>query len=180
MRILIFLCLCADVVQKESAWIGVLLALTLLSVQVLQTVLVNLYFHIVMRISIHLKAQLVQMIYRKSLRITSAVKSGKGVGAIVNLQSNDASKLWSLPSYLHIIWSGPFQILSIMAMLVKVLGWLPAFAGLLVTILIIPMNAFIGKYLAQYRKLQMGHTDARVKLITEVIMGRCNGHSWRA
>lgn len=112
-----------------------------------------------------------QMLYRKSLRITSAVKSERGIGAIVNLQSNDASKLWSLPNYLHIIWSGPFQILSIMAMLVKVLGWLPAFAGLLVTILIIPMNAFLGKYLVQFRKIQMGHTDGRVKLITEVITG---------
>ena len=50
------------------------------------------------------------MLYRKSLRITAASKGKMGVGAIVNLQSNDASKLWGMAQYLHIIWSGPFQV----------------------------------------------------------------------
>lgn len=49
------------------------------------------------------------MIYEKSLRVTNAVKSEMGVGAIVNLQSNDASKIWNTPLYLHIVWNGPFQ-----------------------------------------------------------------------
>ena len=50
------------------------------------------------------------MLYAKSLRITSSVKSDMGVGPIVNLQSNDASKIWNLPMYLHIVWNGPFQV----------------------------------------------------------------------
>ena len=50
------------------------------------------------------------MLYRKSLRITAASKGRMGVGAIVNLQSNDASKLWGMAQYLHILWSGPFQV----------------------------------------------------------------------
>ena len=50
------------------------------------------------------------MLYTKSLRISSAAKAAVGVGAIVNLQSNDASKLWNLPQYGHMIWSGPFQV----------------------------------------------------------------------
>ena len=29
---------------------------------------------------------------------------------IVNLQSNDAAKLWALPSYGHMVWNGPFQV----------------------------------------------------------------------
>lgn len=33
-----------------------------------------------------------------------------GVGPIMNLQSNDAAKLWQLPSYIHMIWNGPFQV----------------------------------------------------------------------
>jgi hypothetical protein len=50
------------------------------------------------------------MIYEKSLRVSNAVKSEMGVGAIVNLQSNDASKIWNTPLYMHIIWNGPFQV----------------------------------------------------------------------
>jgi hypothetical protein len=52
----------------------------------------------------------IAMIYEKSLRVTNAVKSEMGVGAIVNLQSNDASKIWNTPLYMHIIWNGPFQV----------------------------------------------------------------------
>ena len=61
-----------------------------------------------------LQISLVDMLYRKSLRITAASKGKMGVGAIVNLQSNDASKLWGMAQYLHIIWSGPFQVLPLL------------------------------------------------------------------
>ncbi len=66
--------------------------------------------HILYRMSLHLKTAMIQMIYAKSLRITSGVKSNMGVGSIVNLQSNDASKIWNMPLYLHIVWNGPFQV----------------------------------------------------------------------
>ncbi len=50
------------------------------------------------------------MLYTKMLRLSSAVKGSMGVGAIVNLQSNDAAKIWALPQYMHVLWSGPFQV----------------------------------------------------------------------
>ena len=57
-----------------------------------------------------LQISLVNMLYQKSLRINQATKGALGVGKIVNLQSNDAAKLWGLAQYLHILWSGPFQV----------------------------------------------------------------------
>lgn len=60
--------------------------------------------------SLHTKTQLLEMIYRKSLRVSSAVKAALGVGPVVNLQSNDAAKLWTMPTYLHMVWNGPFQV----------------------------------------------------------------------
>jgi ATP-binding cassette subfamily C (CFTR/MRP) protein 1 len=62
------------------------------------------------RISLHLKTQLVQLLYDKSLQLSGSARSALGVGAIVNLQSNDASKIWSLPTYGHVLWNGPFQV----------------------------------------------------------------------
>ena len=50
------------------------------------------------------------MLYRKALLISSSARGEFGIGSIVNLQSNDASKLWTLPQYLHMIWSAPFQV----------------------------------------------------------------------
>jgi hypothetical protein len=46
------------------------------------------------RASLHIKTEMIQMIYEKSLRVTGAIKAEMGAGAIANLQSNDASKIW--------------------------------------------------------------------------------------
>jgi len=52
------------------------------------------------------------MLFSKSLRISSAVRSSYGVGKITTLQSNDAAKLFNLPQYLHMLWSGPVCVLG--------------------------------------------------------------------
>jgi len=75
------------------------------------------------------------MLYRKSLRITAASKGRMGVGAIVNLQSNDASKLWGMAQYLHILWSGPFQVITWCASL--------AFCVCIISILSLKLPVFI-------------------------------------
>ena len=50
---------------------------------------------------------LIDMLYAKSLRITSSVRSTYGVGSIVNLQSNDAAKLYNLAQYAWMLVSAP-------------------------------------------------------------------------
>lgn len=52
---------------------------------------------------------LIDTIYNKALRMSLAAKGERGIGTIVNLQSNDAQKLWALPEYLHTVWSGEFR-----------------------------------------------------------------------
>lgn len=63
------------------------------------------------------------------------------------------------------------QILVVMAMLVRLLDWLPALAGLLVTVAVIPVTAAIGRAMSAERKKMVAATDARVKLVSEVITG---------
>ena len=46
-----------------------------------------------------MQVALTDMLYTKSLKISSGVKSEYGIGAITNLQSNDAAKLYKLPQY---------------------------------------------------------------------------------
>lgn len=38
------------------------------------------------------------------------------------------------------LWSGPFQILCVMGLLVRVIHWAPALAGLATTCLFIPVS----------------------------------------
>lgn len=81
-------------------------AAAMLAAGVIETLTINVYFHILWRMCLHLKLSMIDMLYDKSLRITSTVKSTMGVGAIANLQSNDAAKLWNLPLYMHVLWNG--------------------------------------------------------------------------
>ena len=55
------------------------------------------------------------MLYTKSLRLNAVMKGKLGAGSIQNLQSNDAAKLWILPQFLHMLWSGPLQVRSYLA-----------------------------------------------------------------
>lgn len=182
-----------------------------------QTLIVNQYFHILFRISLHIKISLVHTLYKKSLRsvaskvtwmpnlthkftnllaqkrrrtfflfqttqvctltgsiashprrVTAAVRSGLGVGPVANLQSNDAAKIWNMVPYLHVLWSGPFQILVVLVLLCRVVHVVPAVAGVAVTLLLIPINAAVSKQISKMRREMMKFTDKRVKLVTEV------------
>eukprot|EP00889_Picochlorum_renovo_P004424 jgi/Picre1/31454/NNA_006806.t1 len=154
-----------------SRWLGIVFALALTVANIVQTLAVNKYFHILFRICLHLKTGLVNSLYEKSLRLAAGKVSDLGVGSIVNLQSNDAAKLWKLPQYLHMIWSGPFQILAVMGLLIRIIHFWPAFVGLAVTVTIIPLSTIVARALARIRKRVVKLTDARVKLASEVIIG---------
>lgn len=59
----------------------------------------------------------------------------------------------------------------VMGMLVRVVHFIPAAAGLASTIALIPFSIFTGRKLASIRKQLMAHTDARIKLCSEVVTG---------
>lgn len=58
-----------------------------------------------------------------------------------------------------------------MGLLVRIIHWLPALAGLAVCVALIPLSTLVGRRLGAIRRRLVAHTDARVKLCTEVITG---------
>jgi ATP-binding cassette, subfamily C (CFTR/MRP), member 1 len=157
--------------NRADMAIGAAWALALFSCGILVAILINQYFERVFKVSLFLRAALIQALYAKSLRISLPAKHSLGGGAIANLQSNDAAKLWNLPNYGHVIWSAPFQVLVIIILLHTIMGWRPALAGLAVTVLLVPLSTFVGKIVHKFRKDLVVKTDSRVKLVSEVIGG---------
>jgi len=147
------------------------LACAMLCASVIQTVCVNQYFHILFRVGLRVKVSTIHLVYAKLLRLSNAERSEMGAGQITNLQSNDTSKLYNIPQYLHMIWSGPMQIIVTMMLLIRVMKPWPALTGLGITIALIPINTVLGRALGKVRKELLTKTDARVKLCTEVITG---------
>ena len=64
------------------------------------------------------------------------------------------------------------QIAVIMVLLARLVHWQPALAGVLTTIVLVPITASITRKAAGVRKRLIGLTDARVKVCTEVVSGR--------
>ena len=150
-----------------NGWVGLGYAVALSLAAVLQTLTVNYYFHEIFRICLHLKTSLIDSLYQKSLRISQAAKMELGSGAVVNLQSNDAAKLWKLPQYLHMLWSAPFQILTVLILLMRIIHPIPSMVGLGVCVALIPLSTIVAKIMAAIRRRQIVLTDARVKLSSE-------------
>ena len=57
-----------------------------------------------------MQVDLLDMLYQKSLRLGIDVRNARGVGTVVNLQSNDANKVWMMPVHIHTLWNSPFQV----------------------------------------------------------------------
>ena len=84
--------------------------------------------------------------------------------------SVDAQRFMDLTPYLHIIWSGPLQIVLALIFLYKTMG--PSiFAGFGVTVLLIPVNAIIATSIKRLQMKLMTKKDIRIKLVNEVLNG---------
>ena len=92
--------------RRNALW----LALALAAAGAAEPLIINQYFHRLFRIQLHLKAQLVDCLFARALRCSVAARDRRSTGAVANLMSNDAAKLFGLPQYLHMVWSAPFQV----------------------------------------------------------------------
>lgn len=66
------------------------------------------------------------------------------------------------------------QIIVLMALLSRLLTWQSAVSGLAVTLSIIPLSIFVGRWQTRIRSHVVQRTDARVKLTGEVLSGKLN------
>ncbi|KAH9518523.1 Multidrug resistance-associated protein 1 [Bulinus truncatus] len=156
--------------SDEHMWRGIFYASMLLIVALLQSVLLHQYFHATFLLGMRLRSTVIAVIYRKTLKLSNAAKRSSTVGEIVNLMSVDAQRFMDLTTYLHTIWSGPFQIGVALYFLFQTLGP-SALAGVAVMILLIPLNAVLANKSRQYQVVQMALKDSRIKLMNEILNG---------
>ncbi|XP_012937343.1 multidrug resistance-associated protein 1 isoform X1 [Aplysia californica] len=156
--------------SEEYTWRGYFYASLLLFIALVQSILLHQYFHATFLLGMRLRSTIISVIYRKTLRLSNAAKKTSTVGEIVNLMSVDAQRFMDLTTYLHMFWSGPFQISVALYFLWQTLGP-SALAGIGVMILLIPINAVIAHLTRKYQIEQMVLKDARIKLMNEVLNG---------
>lgn len=156
--------------EKQENWKGIMYAILLFLVSMIQTVLSQQYLNSMLGIGMRIRSVLIAAIYKKSLRISSNARKESSTGEIVNLMAVDAQRFMDLATSVNTIWSAPLQIILAFYFLWRELG--PSvITGVAVMIILIPINGYIAHHTKILQTKQMKSKDARVKLVNEILNG---------
>ncbi|KAK3829900.1 MAG: ATP-binding cassette transporter 1 [Linnemannia elongata] len=156
--------------DPQPLYRGYTIAILMFICSLSQTTVLHQYFHLCFRTGMHIRAGLVTAIYQKSLRLSNSARQEFTVGEIVNHMSIDAQRVQDLVSYLHVVWSGLFQIGIALYLLFDTMSW-AIFAGVAIMILTIPLNARLSVFMKNFQQQQMKNKDTRIKLMNEILNG---------
>ncbi|KAJ6217441.1 hypothetical protein RDWZM_008598 [Blomia tropicalis] len=90
-------------------------------------------------------------------------------GQLVNLMSIDTQRVLEYVKMINLFWICPLQIIISTVMLWSHLGY-GSLAGLVVLLLLLPFNGFIGARLRMLQGRLLDFKDRRIKLLNETIM----------
>uniref|UniRef100_A0A3Q2Q1Q6 Multidrug resistance-associated protein 4 n=1 Tax=Fundulus heteroclitus TaxID=8078 RepID=A0A3Q2Q1Q6_FUNHE len=154
----------ASVTEAYSYALGISLATIGLAL------LHHLYFYQVQRAGMKIRVAMCHMIYRKALSLSSAAMAETTTGQIVNLLSNDVNRFDEVTLYLHFLWLGPLQAISVILLLLYVIG--PScLAGMAVLFILMPIQTMFGRLFSSLRAETAALTDERIRTMSEVISG---------
>ncbi|RWS29684.1 ABC transporter ABCC1-like protein [Leptotrombidium deliense] len=156
--------------SNEPTWHGILIASAMFSCNVLSNLGFNFYFSKVFKLQMRLQCALTNLIYKKSLTISSAAKKTSTSGEVVNLMAVDTQRMLDVTPYCLYIVALPIQIIMGIYLLYQQLGY-SAFGGLLVMICSAPITYVSFKFARKYQVKQMKFKDERVKYLNETLNG---------
>jgi ATP-binding cassette subfamily C (CFTR/MRP) protein 1 len=147
---------------------GVAIALSMFACAIFQTTMINQYFQLAFETGMRIKGGLASSIYRKAMRLSNEGRSSKTTGDIVNYMAVDAQRLQDLTQFAQQAWSAPFQIIICMVSLYNLVGW-SMMAGIVVMIIMMPLQGWVARIMRNLQKEQMKNKDSRSRLINEII-----------
>jgi len=136
--------------------------------QIVYTICNNYHSKTVLEVGLSVRATLIGMIYRKTLKLSNKELQTISPGRIVNMFSTDSYRIQHLLANGHTLWSSPLQLIIILVLLVRSLGiW--SIIGFSIFFFIVPFQAVVMKLLVSLRKKNALLTDERVKKTQEII-----------
>lgn len=155
--------------ERDLTW-GYFLGGAMALLMIFMTTCENKYFDMVIRVGVKVRAALVTAIYRKSLRMSNKARQERSAGAIANHMSTDTEKIQMQAMMLHNLWSSPLRIGIGMYLLWDGLG--PSVvAGVLLLIIVTPLQVKVMKKIAMLMKKQFSIADERIKTVNEILNG---------
>ncbi|KAL4837643.1 hypothetical protein H8958_006727 [Nasalis larvatus] len=146
---------------------GLLYALGLASGAVLGAVLQNQYGYEVCKVKLQARGGVLNILYRKALQLGP---SRPPTGEALNLLGTDSERLLNFAGSFHEAWGLPLQLAITLYLLYQQVG-VAFVGGLILALLLVPVNKVIATRIMASNQEMLRHKDARVKLVTELLSG---------
>ncbi|KAF9959226.1 hypothetical protein BGZ72_010064 [Mortierella alpina] len=151
----------------QEPWLGYGLLIGVFASAILSSLFDAQYINICFNCGLKARGVLVNLIYRKSLRLSTTNKQ-EGMGAIVNHMSTDVDKVVATFLIFHYSWSSIVEIIIASWMLYNEVRY-AMFASLMVIVIILGISGGVSPKIGFHQKAMMKFSDQRMKLINELV-----------
>uniref|UniRef100_A0A914IDL3 ABC-type glutathione-S-conjugate transporter n=1 Tax=Globodera rostochiensis TaxID=31243 RepID=A0A914IDL3_GLORO len=151
-------------------WRGIAIALSMLTVSLIQSMFLHQYFHTMFRLGMNVKSVLASTVYRKAILLSNESRKNRTIGEIVNLMSVDIQRFQDMTPYVMLFWSAPLQVVLALFFLWKLLG-ISVATGLITLVTVGFLNTKLAVTMRSYQQKQMVLKDERLKLLNEMLNG---------
>ncbi|XP_050315625.1 probable multidrug resistance-associated protein lethal(2)03659 isoform X2 [Anthonomus grandis grandis] len=127
-----------------------------------------MWYQLVLGVKIKIAAT--TLVYRKALKLSRSALAETNIGQMVNLISNDVARFENLMKDIHPLWLSPIELLIILVLLYLYVGPY-GLTGILLLLLFIPFQMWLGKKTSIFRLNTALRTDERIRLMNEIISG---------
>uniref|UniRef100_A0A8B9JZW7 ATP-binding cassette, sub-family C (CFTR/MRP), member 1 n=1 Tax=Astyanax mexicanus TaxID=7994 RepID=A0A8B9JZW7_ASTMX len=156
--------------KSVFTWRGYLYASLLLIVAIVQSVFLQQFTQRCFKLGMRVRAAISAAVYKKALTLSNDARKESTIGQMVTLMSADAQRFNEVTNFIHLLWSCPVQIVLSVGFLWIELG--PSvLAGLLVMILMVPINGLLAIKSKSYQAKCMMYKDKRMKMLNEILSG---------
>ena len=118
---------------------------------------------------ISVRSGVTTLLFSKCLRLRDAELRSSSKDA-VTLMTTDVERIVQALAMVHWFWASIAEILICLALSTREIGW-SALAGLAVMVVCTPLQGRLGKAIADVRRTVVAATDARVRMMNEVLSG---------
>uniref|UniRef100_A0AAR2KRQ3 ATP-binding cassette, sub-family C (CFTR/MRP), member 2 n=1 Tax=Pygocentrus nattereri TaxID=42514 RepID=A0AAR2KRQ3_PYGNA len=156
--------------KPVHAWQGYLYASLLLLVAIIHSMFLQQFTLRSFKLGMRVRAAITAAVYKKALTLSNDARKESTVGQMVTLISADAHCFNEVTNFIHLLWSCPVQIALALSFLWVELG--PSvLAGLLVMVLMVPINGLLAIKSKSFQAKSMTYKDKRMKILNEILSG---------
>ncbi|KAJ9588188.1 hypothetical protein L9F63_018452, partial [Diploptera punctata] len=128
------------------------------------------YMMAILHMGMKVRVACCSLIYRKALKMSLTALGESTAGQVVNLMANDVNRFDVAFVFFHYLWIGPIETLVVTYFMWQEVG-VSAAIGVASLLLFIPLQGYLGKKTSILRMKTATRTDARVRLMNEIISG---------